>query len=174
MAMVNRIIVILLSVGLASLLLYTERGSRLLAGIASNAARDTCVTGIDSDVRRSSTYMENGKTFITESCSRTVATWQRQGSRLTLRSVQAFEPAPWLPDQINIYASADNLVAYLGKPHKVDRGGLVDMYYYKVGSHGLIVIQVPTKTGVIGSVSVEFQEAMPNNSFKPTPLRGAA
>jgi len=172
--MVDRIIVILLSAGLASLLLHVDRGSRLLAVIASSATQDSCATGSDPDVRHSFTYIENGKTFLYKMCSRTVVIWQRQGEHLTLRSVQAFEPAPWLPNQINIYAPAENLVASLGKPHKLDRGRFVDLYYYKAGSRGLIVVQVPTKKNVIGSVSIEFQEAMPNNSFKPTPLRGAA
>ncbi len=172
MATINRAVVILLSAGLALLLLYADRGSRLLAVVASSAAQDACVTGIDTDVRRSFSYTENGKTFYSKTCSRTAAIWESQGGHLTLRSVQALEPATWLPDEINIYAPAENLLTYFGNPHRIDRGGLIDMYHYKLGNQRRIVVQVFPKKDVIGSVSVEFQEAMPNKSFKPRPLRG--
>ena len=174
MATVDRAIVISLTAGLSLFLLSAERGSRLLAVIASSATQDACVTGTDSDVRRSFTYSESGRTFFSKTCSRTTVVWQIQSGHLTLRSVQAFEPATWLPNEINIYAPAENLLTYLGRPHKIDRGRRLDMYHYQAGSHQRIVAQVFPDNNVIGSVSVEFQEAMPNNSFKPRPLRGSA
>ena len=172
MATVDRAITILLVAGISLLLLYAERGSRQLAVIASSAKQDACVTGADSDVRRSFTYSDYGNKFFSKTCSGTAAVWQIQGGRLTLRSVQAFEPATWLPDEINIYAPAENLLTYLGRPHMIDRGRRLDIYHYKPRIHQRIVVQVFPEKGVIGSVSVEFQEAMPNNSFKPSPLRG--
>ena len=172
MATVDRAIVILLTAALSLLLVYAERGSRLLALIASNAKQDSCVTGTDEDVRRSFSYSDYGENFFSKSCSRTTVVWQTQNDHLALRSVQAFEPATWLPDEINIYAPADNLLTYLGKPYEIDRGRRLDMYHYKIGRHQRLVVQVFPEKKVIGSVSVVFQEAMPNNSFKPSPLRG--
>ena len=178
MATVDRMLAVLVTSLLTGLMIYSSRADHVLAEISLNAAKDPCVTGLDPLILRSVKYFEGlGKyrsKFHLRICSRSSVRWELKDGTEHLRSVQAVEPASWLPDDLNVYAPARNLRKRLGKPDRLERFPRFDEYEYSLPGHMSLNFHVSTSNDAIGSVSVNFTRAMPNNSFKPRPLRGSA
>ena len=178
MATVDRMLTILVTSLLTGLIVYTSRADYVLARIALNATKDSCVTGLDRRILRTATYFDGlGKyrsQFHLRLCSRSSVRWELKDGAQHLRSIQAVEPVSWLPNDINVYSPAENLRKNLGKPDRFERFQRLDEYEYSLPNHMSLNFQVSTSKNVIVSVSVIFNRAMPNNSFKPRPLRGSA
>ena len=178
MAIVDRVLALLVTSLLTGLMIYSSQADHVLAKIALKATQDSCVTGLDPLILRSATYFDGlGKyrsKFHLRICSRSSVRWELKDGAEHLRSVQAIEPVSWLPSHLNVYSPAENLRKRLGKPDRFERFPRLDEYEYSLPGHMSLIFQVSTSKNLIASVSVTFRRAMPNNSFKPRPLRGSA
>ena len=136
---------------------YAPNQRELLAAVASKALQDSCVLGSGHDIVRSTTYRENGQTFLDTICGTTAVLRVADGPTGKVTRVQAIEPVPWLPDRINVYSPEENLMKFLGKPDRYDPGRNISRYSYDISSKLSVEFQIPATSRVIGSVTVIYR-----------------